>query len=550
MASDPWGSMRQPMPNPEDPWEGLRSTGPAPNAFAMAAQAGGAMPVMQEQAIPVAPPRQFNRLLDPKRGGIFGLLGRLADQPTLEESQMDAIGASRAKATSFMTQQMQGGVPVQQAFMNFVNTPDGMQFFQTDPDPQTFMAEFMKNTAAPAAEKGQVVAPGSALVGEQTGNVMFQNPVAPTDEQRNFEFFTGVAQMEDKDRMELAKAVATKLATGDVSDLVAAAKRRVEAGDWTQKQADMLISGAVEVIPTKGSFGEPNGVMLIDKTNPNAQPVFIPNTVQQGPKDGSGKPSAAEQAAAQEPGQVGTAIAALKEDPADILRGIGIGPIAEKFMGGILGQFIPSMSGEQADARRAALEVIKLDASGLRDSGRVLAADVGILNNIIDLTSATMNPQQGGERMLRYNDLLRRRFVEASKVMVDPSASPKVRGEAAEELVVINRARLNMPTDDEIVAKMAQLKAEEGGAIQSGEKIMQQGEGALKAGEEAADGALAGEKQAPKPDNVGNDAKAGRKQFGSDQELAKAVAAGTVKAGDTVVVNGETFMLKSRKGAK
>lgn len=99
---------------------------------------------------PMRRPSQFTP------GSLFWLLSGGANAPSQEEylldrqqRQKDAVGQKRSLAYQKMSGLVESGLSPQKAFLKFVNTPEGMDFVMTDPDPEGAMSDFLKIAAPP-----------------------------------------------------------------------------------------------------------------------------------------------------------------------------------------------------------------------------------------------------------------------------------------------------------------------------------------------------------------------------------------------------------------
>lgn len=111
-----------------------------------------------QQAMPssrLPPPREirYNPLTDPEgplaRRTVLGAL--FATGPTraeyydsLEQQRKRQAGEARGRAYQKLSALVQEGLPPQQAFLTFLNTPEGMDFVISDPDPQEAVKQFMQ----------------------------------------------------------------------------------------------------------------------------------------------------------------------------------------------------------------------------------------------------------------------------------------------------------------------------------------------------------------------------------------------------------------------
>src|SRR5688572_14330582 len=114
-GNSPFAMARQ-AATASDPWSGMRSIGAMPQA--------APMPAQQSQS------RRFN----PYRPGsiMWGLTG--PGLPTREEARIQEVGEARGRAYQKLTELVSQGMPMQQAVVQFIQTPEGVDFVSTDPD--------------------------------------------------------------------------------------------------------------------------------------------------------------------------------------------------------------------------------------------------------------------------------------------------------------------------------------------------------------------------------------------------------------------------------
>lgn len=121
----PWGAGGGPLgagPFPKSPLE----TGP-----------------LTPSAPAAAPQKPFNALLDPNRSGLFGTLGALMGNPTREEYNTERVGQARAAGLQALGNMVQNGVPPQKAILDFIKSPDGVQFVVNSTDPAGEIKQFL-----------------------------------------------------------------------------------------------------------------------------------------------------------------------------------------------------------------------------------------------------------------------------------------------------------------------------------------------------------------------------------------------------------------------
>lgn len=506
-----------------DPWAGLREVSMGLDGYTQ-------QPAAQNP---------FNALLDPSRGGLFGLLGRMSGAPTREEAFFKQAGQEQQRGLSAIAARQQRGMSPQQAIVDFVSSPEGMDFFSTQQDPVGVIKNYLTTTAAPAAPENLVVSPGQqVLSGADPSQVIHS---VPTMDVQNQVGMSELANLKPDEIEAMARAQMAKnagLTGNDATQQEAATADLVKRGLMSEDTRSKLLGGVLQIQPIRDKFGDPAGHVIIDLSNPQGGATFVGTSPQVGkpakPGDENYAPGITE---GTRPDDRGTAGSFLNpDDPGDIILGAGLTPVIEETAGGVLGGLIPGLAGEESARRRNALRQIKLDAQSIRGAseGRGFSADVKQIESIIDKMGVLSNPVQQGTALLQWHDYLDRRAQIASTQASNPNTTPEQRGKAEEDLNAIRVARGNLPPREALIKSMDAYKASSGQIIPG----IAKGIGAAKEVEGKVEETVTGEKPTPTPD------KPEGYSFKTEAEAMKAVEAGTVKPGMTIIINGVPMVVE------
>lgn len=134
---------------------------PMAAALSAASPAGPSSPMISAPSMPAG--RPYSPLTDPEgplaRAGWIGALlaqgpSRTEHLQSIEDQKAKDIGQARGQAFQTLAGLVQTqGLSPQKAFLQFMNTPDGMNFIVKDPDPTAALSQFMKMAQGdPAAQ--------------------------------------------------------------------------------------------------------------------------------------------------------------------------------------------------------------------------------------------------------------------------------------------------------------------------------------------------------------------------------------------------------------
>lgn len=156
------------MPNPfsrayQDQADYYRTPQPAPaqrgalNVYPTSQQAP--LPPISSSGNGPAPASPIRKPSPYTPGSLFWLLSGGASAPSQQEylmeaqqRQKDAVGQKRAIAYQKLSELVSSGLAPQKAFLKFVNTPEGMDFVMTDPDPEGAVSDFLKISTPPKVD--------------------------------------------------------------------------------------------------------------------------------------------------------------------------------------------------------------------------------------------------------------------------------------------------------------------------------------------------------------------------------------------------------------
>lgn len=469
-----------------------------------------------------------SRLFDPSRGGLLSIVGGLMGHPTLaqheaqtqfdyQQQSQHLQGEARANAIKAYQQRIAAGQTPQKAMLDVAMSPEGQRLFMEDPQAIQSLSNFVTASQDPRS----VVSANQSIVNPQTGETIYTQP---TDKVATFNSFAELANLSDDEKTTLARAQLGAMQSGDPTQAEAAVTRMLARGLITPDTGDKLLAGALTVMPIRDAAGETIGNMVVDMTSgtiqtlPQAKPAPQPGEQGTTPEDYSKLDQ--------------NSVYSRLQDPADILDGVGMLPAAREIGGGIAGQFVPGLAGEDAAIKRQGLRNVRLAAQSLRDllDSRGFAADAKMVDDVANNLGVTNNAIQAGNAMLSLHDLLDKREEEAAKTVGNPSVTAKVRGDADQELYLIRQMRQSLPPRDNLAAKIKVLR--EAPPVNPMDL--------LKQGEDAAsqlEGVVTGNQPSTTPPEA---PQANLPTFNTIDEANKALNEGKLKPGDKIIVGGRS----------
>lgn len=493
---------------------------------AAAAPAPTGDPLVAAAQGPVAAPapRSYSSLFDPQASGIRGIIGGIMGNPTRGEYQQQVQGQARSAGFQKLAQAVSAGTPPQKALLDFVNSPEGQQFMVSDADPMGSVTGFLK-TIAPAPKDPINLAPGGQLRDpNDPSKILAENQ---TGKLKDFQGMAALANLSPQEIQQLARAQLAR-GEGDPTQSEQAMSKLVSGGLIDQDTANKFLAGVISIVPVKNERGEVVGQQVFDASKNEVIDLGQPKAqTPTGVEEPNFKP---EDAA---PGAVVTTLREGGKNPAEIVMGAGPVSMFGEKIGGFLGNFVPGFTGSTDASNRQGLQIIAADANNLLDIGaktnRASAEGTKEIRSLLGLDKngqggilgVTSNPRQAAQRLIGYNDWLDSREKIATEDFANKELPLEDRGNAQSELRAIQRAKANLPTRQELEAKMKELDAAPSVATQR----LPEAEEGLGAAESA----------------VGIGGKETPGEYKTMDDLAKAIKNGTItpKVGDTIMVNGE-----------
>lgn len=533
-----------------NPMSGLRDVGPMNGPFPAAPTEGmpaaAASPFRSPAAASGVAPTPFNAVMDPSRPGLLGFFGRLAGNPTREEWQAQQVGMARSKGLQRLQEAIVTGAPPQQAILEFVNTPEGMDFFMKDPDPMGVIKSFMEMAQAPDPGENDVkLSSGERIVRPDGKGGYAQIAANPTTEVQTFNGMAELAGLNEAEIAEMARAEMTQGQTGDPTEKEAAAERLFQAGVISETLRDQWISGMIEVRPKTDKFGNTKGFVMIDILNGTATDldgVGVPAEPVIGDEDYAPGVSAGTTVDEIKAAPAGKYIAEL-DDPADIVRGAGPMGILAEGAGSLLGLQFPDLAQREVQSQRNGLRAVLADAQNMRDlmsqNSHSSAAETKRIESMVNNLGVLTSPLNAAQSLLDWHQYINQHEEQAQATLDDPNTSDEERGNAAAMLHAIARARANLPSEEALTNKIGELEKEPGmltrgvkGAINVGKDVLAR-EGVL-------DTKPADAKDAP--------AANGPKTYASEKDAFDAFKRGEFGYDEPVIINGKALKMPRPKG--
>lgn len=445
-------------------------------------------PRMSPGAAPSGGGNPFNHLFDPSRGGLLSLLGGAMGAPTREEWMADRAGRGTQGAMMQLQQSLAKGKTAQQAVMELVNSEAGMALFTSVGDP---MGEIKKMVDQLVAETPEPIkmGPGDALIQQQADGSYeeaFRNPMGETQE---FLELAEIGQLSPEEQTELARAQQFAKTSGDTTQTERATAGMVQKGLITPDQAMKINAGVYQFQPIRNGAGDITSYVLMDMTTgaqvqgaqvqPGGASPGDPNYAPGVNDDGYNPEDRAE------PGMYLSQFA----NPADIVEGVGPVPLIGEKAGGLIANIMGgeySNLGKEYGKMRRALDQIRNDARGLKDTGRYIKSDLELLDSMLPSTSSMFeSPAQAAEALISYRIWLEQRIGIATEKFGDPNGTNESRGKAKLELGDLDKAIRNVPSVESLQAKITELQSSGSPVVEgvkSGMETLNKVEGDIEAG--------------------------------------------------------------------
>jgi hypothetical protein len=272
------------MPNPFAGASQNTSGQPAYGGSGIAAPAPNNVPQAQVPGAPPSIPGQtpFSGLLTSDSPGIFGLLGRMAGNPTSQEMMYRRMGNQQAEGFKGLSERLARGMDQRSAVLDFMNNdPRAMEAWGASADPVGAMRGIL-GTLAPPPHYGTV---GNSTYDQYTGKIVDSAPtnIGPGDQRidgqgkviaqnlpsdvQSLQAFSQFAHMNDTQSAELNKQAAIAKATTDIGAKQAAYGQLVQKGVIDQATAAKMTAGLIQVQPFYDAAGHQMGQTVMDLTD-------------------------------------------------------------------------------------------------------------------------------------------------------------------------------------------------------------------------------------------------------------------------------------------
>jgi hypothetical protein len=458
----------------------------------------------------------------------------MAQGPTKHEHLMQQAGGAMDHAVKAIGQRIvEGGMAPQRAIFDFANSDEGRQFFMTGGGFQD-LANIAKGLGPGDPVEGVKMGPGDVLKNPVTGAVI-GDPV-PVSEVQKFTALSEIAGLTAEERAEMARGNMLKDITGDLSAGESAAARLVKAGRISQETADLEAAGLLKIQPELDTAGKTIGYAIVDISNgsvtrlddaPQTANGSLPDPSSSNYAEGKTPGSKPEELAGQNNGPIFTGM----ENPADIVDFAGpVGWATEK-LGSLFGNVDASLAPSQTTQGRKALGSIMADANMLAKDARVLATEMNDLRDLSDTVKFATNPTTAADTLIALHDRYDNLEEQLTEMAEDDSENAAVRGNARITLSGIRKARANMPSREQLLAKKEQIASR--APMQQVNEAIIEGENRVGAVQDERAGKPQQQSQAGQPADYGNDMKRLRADWQS----------GKLTKGTTVIINGKPFAI-------
>lgn len=525
---DPWAGMR-------DPWAGMREVRLASPSGGGAGMSMGAGPVAPRP--PMRQPTPFHALMEPNAPGIFGLLGRLANNPTREEHLLEKSGLAQAGGLVALQERLMKGVPAQQAVMEWLQSPEGQDMFIYDPDAmgkvQSVLEQFQPSYEKLSANETLLE------VGKDGATPLY---TAPSEKVNTFNALAEIGALSDEEKATIARTILDAEVTGDLTEKERAFRWLVQNGLASQETAQRFLSGTLDLKPLNNQFNNPIGYILTDALQ--GTNIHLPTGRAETQSPVPQQPVGGEldkRAAALPPGASIQTLRDMGINPAAAVRYVGPEGMLRETGGTVMGWFNPEWSGQEARAARDMLRQIRFDATQMRDAGdgRLPVAELNILTDMIDLMGVGQNSVQAAQSILSWRNFLEQRLAMATAQSSNMKTSVEERQKAEAELHSVKKALLNLPEKADLMAEIEKLRSE--GATLP--RLMKEGGEVLEQAPEAITGGDTPEKPEKKaPAKTGVELPT----FATEDEAIAAHKAGKIRLrpGMVIIIDGKEITVE------
>lgn len=488
----------------------------------------------------------FSALLNPdKQGTITGFLGGVLGYPTASQAGGAATGAALQELTALRQQ----GQSPQQALINFLQTPKGIEYFtQAGPDGLKSLTDGLAATVPPSPTVHNVPVGGqlwqtdpntqkTTMIGNnpkiepnpvlKPGEQMFSPSGAPiegasvpmqdTEAVRTFQAFATLAKLPQLEIRRLAALNADP--TKDPTEKGIAINKLVSDYGLDPQTGEKLKAGVLQIVPQKDGYGNTTGdVSLIDLSNPagatsiTIKPGQSINSPAPGVKPTSGATLDNGQVATPgvTPGQgAGTGVLPpTKVDPtqnkkyfgsmSDMFLGVGVVPHAvgaASKIGETISPDLISSEGAKANDRQTQLAHLTNTLLSMGEVGNGFGINKSIIQSFKDLipdpTSLFETPHSAVQKGIRLLQKVQNEISAEESASANMSLPQSERVSSAKRAEGWRRVERAMPSMEEMGNMEAAIRNGTAGAqnLEAGAKsIFEQGKKGLASGKQQATG--------------------------------------------------------------
>lgn len=510
-----------------DPWAGMRSVTQGGQMPAFSAPTHAAPASGQGGSNPFS-----SALFASDSGGLPGLIGMLTGAPTRQEMAQNKASEGQRQGFVGLQKRIASGMSPQAAVVDFMQSPEGQQFFTSSQDPIGALKGYLQTTQT-APDKFSLASPGQTVFNETQGTLGQHLPGA---EASNVQDLATMADYTPAQTRQVADAMLQQKGAGpNGTEAERGFKTLVDQKLISPEMAAKMTSGVVSIKPTNDSLtGLPNGYIMVDMSDflTTQNPADIHTTIlgaNNGGANGDGGQDLAQNTAPEVPG--------------DIIFASGLGK-AGAALGGVGGSLDADLSAPVLNKSRNQLATIFSDVTNLNGVSKQLASEVKFFTDMVDASGLTSNPGDQYQALTNLHEIVDRRMAAAGVTLHDPQAPKEIRNDSAKELYLLRKLKRDMPSQEALDSSYAKYQGGEGtipdmirqGAGKVG-KVVDSIGNALTAGKEAI--GVAEKAVTPKVP-----------EFASEALAAKAANSGSLKPDAngkiTVIINGvqRTFSQK------
>lgn len=403
------------------------------------------------------PGTPFSHLLNPEQPGtLMGFIGGLTGSP----SKGQVAGDARGRALQMLSAEIQAGKTPQQALVNFLQRPEGVELFIRDPDLMTTLQQLQKQ-ATPPEPKMTVAGPGQNVYSTINGVTTKVGGAAPTVVQELLGL-QEIAKLDPADFQEMARLTMLPAEARRTAQERAVASL-ISAGKISQETGQKIIGGIIKVLPIKNQYGEETGqVSIIDIASGN---VIQPGKANQPGNDTSTIPDTAKN----HDGTIDPS--KLFRGKATMFLGTGIAPIMVSTLSSILEQIDPKMilePGAKAHSQRQDIRELHAALINLRDNASGLNIPKITIDTLIKLApglGAFDTPHNSVISGIKLLDKVNEEVAANEASTRDPALPVEERKKAASRMTSWRRVQRALPSMPEMVAMEEAIRQGDAGAL-------------------------------------------------------------------------------------